>query len=300
MKKVNPVHWQQPSSQALLLIGITVLLLIGFTACQPIAPTAEIQAPALSPTETPIPSSTPSPQPSLTITPTAQPTETLPPNLNLCSPLEGFTLEELPNILSNPYAPPRAGDDRPHHGIDFSYYRYKERIGMLRLPIYAVLEGTVSMVNIDRFPYGNTLIIETPLDEIPTAWLINIQIPTPVPALTFDTPLTCPVYEADPAWNTEKRSLYLLYAHMNLPPEFQSGDRIECGQQIGEVGNSGNSINEHLHLEIRVGPSGIRFDGMGHYDSGVSDLERYNYCVWRISGLFQTMDPGDLLFHDIQ
>jgi murein DD-endopeptidase MepM/ murein hydrolase activator NlpD len=277
------------------LIGACLLALL---ACTPVAPAAQEpeQVPTSLPSATSIPSNTPSPQPTVTSTSTPVPTETPVPRLQVCSPLEGFTLETLPEILSNPYNPPRPGDDRPHHGVDFSFYRYGDRIGMLRLPVHAVLTGTVAMVNPDRFPYGYTLLIETPLDAIPQDWIERMPIPTPAPTLPFTSPLTCPPYDPDPAWDTSERSMYLLYAHLNLPPEFKPGDTVECGQQIGEVGNSGNSINEHLHLEVRLGPRGARFESMGHYDNKVSDLERYHYCVWRISGLFQMIDPGKLLF----
>jgi murein DD-endopeptidase MepM/ murein hydrolase activator NlpD len=292
----NPCLWKQ----TLLQTGVIFLFLSGLTACTQVAPVTQVQVePTISPSATIAPSDTPSPQPSATLFPTLPPTETPPPPLQVCSPLEGFTLETLPEILSNPYNPPRPGDDRPHHGVDFSFYRYGDRLGMLRLPVFAVLEGNVAMVTNDRFPYGYTLIIETPLDAIPPAWIERIPIPTPAPTLEFNSPLTCPAFDPDPGWQTPERSLYLLYAHMHLPPEFQPGDRIECGQQIGEVGNSGNSINEHLHLEVRVGPRGVQFDSMGHYDVGVSELERYNYCVWRISGLFQMIDPGNLLFSNL-
>jgi murein DD-endopeptidase MepM/ murein hydrolase activator NlpD len=290
----NRSHFRQTQH----LAWIAVLFLFGLAACAPAALPAvqSQQEPTSAPSATSLPSITPSPLPTATLTPAPVPTETLLPQLQVCSPLEGFTLETLPEILSNPYHPPRPGDDRPHHGVDFSYYRYGDRISMLRLPVYAVLDGTVAMVNNDRFPYGHTLIIETPLDAVPPHWIERIPIPTPAPTLEFNSPLTCPVFDPDPAWDTPERSLYLLYAHMHLPPEFQPGDRIDCGQQIGEVGNSGNSINEHLHLEVRVGPRGARFDSMGHYAVSNSDLERYNYCVWRISGLFQMIDPGNLLF----
>jgi murein DD-endopeptidase MepM/ murein hydrolase activator NlpD len=283
----------------LLWFGITLPLLVGLAACTPVAPAVvSMDDPTLTPSSTPLPSDTPVP-PTLTVTPTQSPTETPAPRVQVCSPLDGFTLEELPEILSNPFSPPRPGFDYPHHGVDFSFYRYRDHIGMLRLPVHSVLAGTIAMVNVDRFPYGNTLIIETPLDALPATWFEHIIVPTPAPTLAFNSPLSCPVFEPDPSWNTDQRSLYLLYAHMNLPPQFQAGDLVECGQPIGEVGNSGNSINEHLHLEVRVGPSGIRFDSMGHYSLAVTDLERYNYCVWRISGLFQMLDPGDLLFSDL-
>jgi murein DD-endopeptidase MepM/ murein hydrolase activator NlpD len=298
---INRIRLHHRSILSLLLTGFMAFFLLGFAACTSTTPAAQsVAAPTFTSSPTPAPSNTPTAQPSSTITPTIPPTETPLPPINICSPLEGFTLAELPEILSNPYNPPRPGDDRPHHGVDFSYYRYRDRIGMLRLPVHSVLEGTVAMVNLDRFPYGNTLLIETPLNAIPLSWIERIPVPTPAPTLAFNSPLTCPAFEPDPSWDTDERSLYLLYAHLNLPPEFENGDQVQCGQQIGEVGNSGNSINEHLHLEVRVGPSGARFDSMGHYSLNVSDLERYNYCVWRISGLFQMLDPGDLLFSDLK
>jgi murein DD-endopeptidase MepM/ murein hydrolase activator NlpD len=298
IKRMANKFTSMPSTrQNKLRAWMGMMLLLGLPACAAVTPAAQSQQ-EIHPTHTATfaPSNTPTPQPTETPAPTLLPTETLAPQLSVCSPLQSFTLEELPNILSNPYNPPRTGDDRPHHGVDFSYYRYGDRIGMLGLPIYAVLEGTVVMVNNDRFPYGHTLLIETPLDTLPPGWLDVIPVPTPAPTLEFNSPLTCPIYDPDPAWNTERRSLYLLYAHMNQAPQFASGEQVECGQQIGEVGNSGNSINEHLHLEVRVGPAGIRFDSMGHYDIRITDQERYNYCVWRISELFQKIDPGKLLF----
>jgi murein DD-endopeptidase MepM/ murein hydrolase activator NlpD len=285
--------------RVLAWFAASLSLLVGLTACTPVSPAAQpLDDPTITPSATLMPSDTPVP-PTQTVTPIPTATETPAPRIQVCSPLEGFTLEELPNILSNPFSPPRPGFDYPHHGVDFSYYRYGDRMSILRLPVHSVLTGSISTVNNDRFPYGNMLIIETPLDMLPAAWLDRIAIPTPVPTLAFDSPLTCPAFDPDPAWNTDQRSLYLLYAHMDLPPEFQAGDRVECGQPVGQVGNSGNSINEHLHLEVRVGPSGARFDSMGHYTIAVTDQERYNYCVWRISGLFQMLDPGDLLFSDL-
>ncbi len=86
----------------------------------------------------------------------------------------------------------------------------------------------------------------------------------------------------------------ILSADLQDPPEVQLGQAVTCGQPINHVGNTGNSINEHLHLEVRVGPSGVRFDSMAHYDASASPQEQAAYCTWRISGLFQMMDPQRL------
>ena len=67
-----------------------------------------------------------------------------------------------------------------------------------------------------------------------------------------------------------------------------------CGQAIGSVGMSGNALNPHLHLEVRVGPAGIRLESMAHYDTSATAQEMANYCRWRVSGLFQLVDPMQL------
>jgi hypothetical protein len=42
---------------------------------------------------------------------------------------------------------------------------------------------------------------------------------------------------------------------------------------------------------VRIGPAGVRFPGMAHYDSGASPEEMAAYCQWRVSGAFLTIDP---------
>lgn len=42
------------------------------------------------------------------------------------------------------------------------------------------------------------------------------------------------------------------YAHMASPGTFAPGTRVERGQQIGIVGNTGNSPAYHLHFEVRL------------------------------------------------
>jgi murein DD-endopeptidase MepM/ murein hydrolase activator NlpD len=91
------------------------------------------------------------------------------------------------------------------------------------------------------------------------------------------------------------RSLYLLYAHMRAPAGLKVGDAVACGERIGEVGTTGSSVNDHLHLETRVGPSGARFAGMGFRDAVASETEYSQYCAWRVSGQFSLFDPMLLL-----
>ena len=114
----------------------------------------------------------------------------------------------------------------------------------------------------NRQPYGNAVIIETPLENLPAAFFASLAIPTPAPTVQPAASLFCP---ADPAaYNAQRRrSLYLLYAHLNKPPLVTPGQAVSCGQTIGEVGTTGKSVNPHLHLETRVGPAGAHLSSHG-------------------------------------
>ncbi len=238
-----------------------------------------------------------------TLTPTAIPTSTpaMTPTIvfinNICSPLKDVSLKELPQIVTQPFQMPRPGHDDGHHGVDFSYYRWKEYIGIQGLPVFSILNGKVIAVLSEKFVYGNTVIIETPIEHIPQSWLSVIQIPPILPTVVPDARLNCPDEENDPnkTLTLNKRSIYILYAHLNKIPSLQIGENIICSQKIGEVGNSGDSTNPHLHVETRIGPSGAIFESMAHYDNHATIVEMHNYCVWRVSGLFQPINPMILL-----
>jgi murein DD-endopeptidase MepM/ murein hydrolase activator NlpD len=164
-------------------------------------------------------------------------------------------------------------------------------ISLSGLPVQAILEGQVALVVSGRFPYGNAVLVETPLDSLPPALLEMLDLP-PVPAEPqVSNALTCPTPAAPTEWKPERSSLYLLYAHMLEPPASQAGDSVSCGQVIGAIGSSGNALNPHLHLEVRVGPAGARFPGMAHYDASAKPEEMTAYCQWRVSGSFVHIDP---------
>lgn len=252
--------------------------------------TAPVIAPAA--TTTPLPAvvesrSTP------TVTP---PTPTATPVFAVCSPLEGISVGEInqPDLLKNPFQPPRPGMDDGHHGIDLAYWSRGDRKTMVGLPIHSVLPGQVAAVVHNREPYGNMVIIETPLDALPAAWLQAMTIPAVQPTVTPATSLRCPPDQN--AYASANRSLYLLYAHMNKTPIVALNQHVACGEPLGEVGTTGKSVNPHLHLEVRVGPSGARFDSMAHYDTSATDAEMSAYCTWRVSGLFEMFNPLSL-FH---
>ncbi len=254
--------------------------------------------PALTTTPTLVPSPFPS---SLPPTATIFPTPTPKILNNICSPLQGETLKSLSEIISQPFKmPPPGSDDRTkgHMGVDFSYYRRNDRIGIQGLPVFSSLEGKVISVLKNKEVYGNAVIIETPLDQIPPNWIASLQLPSPVP--TVEPPriiLTCPKITQDPnlGLDLSKRSLYLLYAHLDQPPTLGIGDLVSCGQQIGAVGNTGYSTNPHLHFEARIGPTGAVFNDIDHYIASASEIARYNYCIWRVTNLFQLIDPMKII-----
>lgn len=245
-----------------------------------------------------LPSLTASPMPRLQVSPTPSatvlPSPTPVPRLQICSPLEGVARSQLPDMIHNPFNPPRVGSDDPHQGLDFADLQGPDRIAVTGLPVTAVLSGQVAMVTMDRFPYGNAVLIETPVENLPAALLDSLDLTQELSPHANRSALTCPPQTPSP-WDLSQRSLYLLYAHMLAPPDFQLGQPVTCGEVLGAIGSSGNALNPHLHLEIRLGPSNASFASMAHYDSSATPQEMAAYCTWRVSGYFQLVDPMRLL-----
>ena len=275
---------------------VVCLLLV---ACQPqkntppVATITEVIIP--SPTTTSAPTVTQinsTPAPAVIIsTPSPQP-----PGLTLCAPLDGYTFEQLENSIVNPYNPPPPGSDDPHQGIDIADLIPNSQVAIAGRPVYAILPGQTALLIRDRFPYGNAVLVETPLDTLSPDWVEKLQFEGLTTNFAPNTNLTCPVLPVEPAWKSNPRqSLYILYAHLQNPAEIKADTPISCGQQLGEIGESGNALNPHLHIEVRIGPSGARFDSMSHYDSGASTEEMAAYCTWRVSGWFPLVDPLALL-----
>ena len=287
--------FENQRSAVSILFGLAIILFLP-SACSSASP--------LNPDPSPVnneiipfftPSFTKSSIPIYTTPVTSTPDPILVPFLEICSPLQDISLSELPEILKNPYQTPHPGQDDGHHGVDFAYYSRNEHKEMSGLGIYSVLSGHVSGIINNRPPYGNAIIIETDLENYQSSNIFINQLPTPQPVLTPDSRLFCPPGSVDFRVDSSERSLYLLYAHLLDPPILKIGDPIHCGDLIGFVGNSGFSGNPHLHLETRLGPPGITFDSMGHYSNEINDFEMANYCLWRVSGIFQSFDPMNIL-----
>jgi len=240
-------------------------------------------SPTRASTSTPLHSTTPT----ATLAPTPKPT------LNLCSPLKGYSLDDLNAAISNPFHPPPPGSDDPHQGVDFA--QIQSGMAVVGWPVQAALDGIVAGVILDRFPYGNAVLIETPLKDLPQDWLSRLKLPEEKTIPLVKSALTCPEVEGLPYPEGSERSLYLLYAHLQDMQMLEVDQPVNCGDSLGVIGQSGNALNPHLHLEVRVGPSGTRFAGLAHYLTNASPEEMRNYCLWRVSGTFSLVDPIQLL-----
>ena len=277
----------------MLLCFVLFLLL---SACNAPGPTETASPPTLtaSPTETSQP--TPTLSPTVTSVPaTPTPTE---PIFEVCSPLEDETLESLRLIMQNDLVKPHAfGLDFGHPGRDFAYYQRGDRLSIQGVEVYAVLAGKTVLTLEDQYPYGYTILIETLLSDLPPALqetLMEAYLPVPED-LVYQ--YNCP--DVREPTLTGQYSLYHLYAHLEVRPDNQPGDPITCGETLGTVGNSGWSSNPHLHLEMRLGPSGADFRTMAHYDSTATIEQLSNYCLWRSSGYYQIVDPYLILVDDV-
>jgi len=276
----------------ILLILLTLALL---SACTPVTqaapPAAGVEVvPALAVTPAPLPTQ----PPTTTLRPTDPPAAPTRPPLIIHSPLAGMTYADLQSSVVNPFNPPPAGSDDPHHGVDLAMI--DSGIALAGQPVQAMLPGNVAAVITDRFPYGNALIIETPLSVLPSGLVTTLSSVSQGPAAQTSA-LTCPPVSYPWQENLEK-SLYILYAHLLEAPTVQAGQPVSGGQLIGSSGASGNALNPHLHLEARLGPAGASFTSMAHYDPSASSDEMAAYCTWRISGIFSLVDPM-LLFAQI-
>lgn len=275
-----------------------VILLI--TACTPTVPVAENQLPTVIQTETdeiatstliPTPTSTLQVEPTLTITPTDIPNYS-------SSPLQGYSVDELLAMISNLYNPPSPGSDDPHQGVDFSVVDPTLGYAIKGAAVQSILDGEVVMIINNRFPYGNSIFIETPISKLPRAWQDYLAEIDPPGLFGVNPALTCP-----PGWDQVENesgdlSLFILYAHMNEEPTYEIGDMVNSGEVIGTIGDSGNVLAPHIHVEIRYGYSGSLSGGMAHYDVTTNEEEMANYCRWRVSGFYRLVNPMDVLFLD--
>jgi len=276
--------------------GLCIAIVLGISGCSarietqiPITSTSTITILVTQPELTS--TSTANIKPTSTNTPI--PTET---PISVGSPLGEYSIDALIDMISNPYIPPQNGSDDPHQGVDFSVVDPELVIALKGSPVKSILKGEVVSVIYNRFPYGNAIMVETAIKELPQSWqnrLGGIVKPEP---FGLSTNLTCPKGWDSSRDATEDLSLFVLYAHMDDLSDIDVGQIVESGDHLGIVGDSGNALAPHLHVEMRYGYSGSISGSMAHYDVTASQEEMLNYCKWRVSGLFRLVDPMTLLF----
>jgi murein DD-endopeptidase MepM/ murein hydrolase activator NlpD len=258
---------------------LLLLLLLPACAAPPLPAAVPVELTQAMPEVTSRPA--PSPSPTLLATPTELnprrsatdipvPQTTPTPAFLLCTPLSLHPLSELPQVIGDPYNPPRPGREERHHGVDFAYYHYADRDSMQGEPIQSILPGIVAAAIHDLYPYGNMVMVET------SPALLPIEL------------LTLLEFQPD-------ESLYVLYAHMDSSPAVSIGEVVEACQPLGEVGMTGNTELPHLHLETRLGPKGSVFESMRYYDTRATLEELATYELWRTSGVYRHFDPMILL-----
>lgn len=72
---------------------------------------------------------------------------------------------------------------------------------------------------------------------------------------------------------------YTLYAHMKYGSvTVKKGDKIEKGQVIGYMGNTGNSYGAHLHFEVR-NTSDTKIDPTNYIDADLPSTDAYTTFV---------------------
>lgn len=275
-----------------------ILCLILASGCtQPVEPlsTPEPTPSWTSAAEQILPSGTP--VPIETSQPTPATTATVDPSslFAVSSPLEDIELTELASIISEPFANPGPGLDSGHHGTDFAYYSRGTHETILGLPIHSMLNGRVAAVVNDVDPYGYLVIIETPINSIPAKLIDLLQPPVQQTPFPYNPRMQfCPGLK-EQSWTEDTGSLYVLYGHLKDASPLSVGEQVISGDAIGQVGNTGMSGNPHLHLEMRWGPGGTKFASMNYYDTGATQEEMNNYCLWRVSGKYVLQDPMALI-----
>lgn len=186
-----------------------------------------------APTETPEPTATSTPRPTATATtrpsptqpstattvveadsvPTPPPTPAASPHFWLSRPIGPDGVDHVARFY--PYGSTGEGQYDVHHGVEF--------VNAEGTPVLATAAGSIIFAGTD----ANAVIG-------PTANYYGNVV----------------VQELEQRWN--QQPVYVLYGHLSSV-SVATGDRVETGDQIGIVGESGIALGPHLHMEVRVG-----------------------------------------------
>jgi hypothetical protein len=114
--------------------------------------------------------------------------------------------------------------------------------------------------------YGKPVIAVADGTVVGTRNDLNDQVPGALPA-------NIPLDEADGNFVVLDigSGLFVNYAHMRRGSvRVKLGDKVRRGDQIGEVGNTGNSLAPHMHLHVMDGPGPLTSDGLPYVHDSFS------------------------------
>jgi RHS repeat-associated protein len=127
-----------------------------------------------------------------------------------------------------------------HIGLDYAVDAgdnvYSTTFGTIVVADYCNLDNCVVHENSQKDwrengGYGNVVIIEYNAESIPQRYRSKLGI-------------------------SEGESIYMLYGHLSKI-YVNLGDKVTAHETIGLAGDTGNSTGPHLHVEVRIGPSGF-------------------------------------------
>ena len=106
--------------------------------------------------------------------------------------------------------------------------------------------------------------------------------------------------KSDPTWQwgnyvciLDDDGVYYYYCHLKSRA-IKYGDRVESGEVIGEMGNTGYSFGAHTHFEVRFGKTTVNaaeFLGIPN-EVGEYDLENQIASEWAKDSLRWALDAG--------
>jgi hypothetical protein len=140
--------------------------------------------------------------------------------------------------------------------------------------------------------YGKPVIAVADGTVVGTRNDLNDQVPGGLPA-------NIPLDEADGNFVVLDigSGLFVNYAHMRRGSvRVKLGDKVRRGDQLGEVGNTGNSLAPHMHMHVQDGTDPLKSDGLPYvFDSfsiaGVDEAGTEDFDKAEATGVPMSLTP---------